>query len=106
MLSDEFRDFRQLREARNHARRAERKNVLHANNQYKWADAMRSIGSSVWLTGLFLSSVSCIGHDFFDLLWVARQPLAQKFKTSFGDQHIVFDAHAKIFFGNIDARFD
>jgi len=44
-----------------------------------------------------------LGHYFFDFGGVARQALAQELVAGFGDEHIIFDAHAKIFFGDIDA---
>src|SRR5258708_6814418 len=74
MLSDEFRDFRQLRQARNHARRAERKNVPHANNQYKWADAMRSIRVPHWRGYSPLKSFVLVGRRHPGIVHVDQPP--------------------------------
>src|ERR1700756_1180629 len=45
-------------------------------------------------------------HDFLDFGGFAGEALAQQFKASVGDQQVVFDAHAKIFFRDIDAGLD
>ena len=58
---------------------------------------MRSIG----LCRFSLSNQGGIGHDFFDLVGTARESLAEKFEAGFGHEHVVFDAHAEIFFGNV-----
>src|SRR6266699_1395602 len=38
--------------------------------------------------------------------WVAWQSLAEQLVARVGDEHVVFNAHAQILFGNVDARFD
>src|SRR6516162_9286326 len=45
-------------------------------------------------------------HDSFDFGWIARQSLAQQLVAGVGDQRVVFNAHAQILFGDVDARFD
>src|SRR5437016_5786166 len=37
-------------------------------------------------------------HDLFDFIRIAREAFAQQLVAGFGDEHIVFDAHAEILF--------
>ena len=50
--------------------------------------------------------LSAAGHDRFDFAGRARQPRGQQFVAGGRDQHVVLDAHADFFFGNIDPRLD
>src|SRR5712671_3255782 len=43
-----------------------------------------------------------LGHYFFDFGGVAGKALAQELVASFGDQDIVFDAHAEVFLGDVN----
>jgi hypothetical protein len=45
------------------------------------------------------------GHDFFNFFGQARQAGAEKFAAGFGNQNVVLDAHAEVFFRNVDAGF-
>src|SRR5260370_10461753 len=63
---------------------------------------MRSI---VGLPGIFGTLGGGLGHYFFDFGGIAGQALAQELVAGFGDEHVVFDAHAEILFGDVDARF-
>ena len=54
----------------------------------------------IWLLALSLA----FGHDFFDLVGRARQARGEQLCAGGRDQHVVFDAHAEIFLGNVDAR--
>src|SRR6266446_1282793 len=44
------------------------------------------------------------GHDFFDFNGIAREAFTQQLVAGFGDENVVFDAHAQIFFGNVNTR--
>src|SRR5436309_15248723 len=45
-------------------------------------------------------------HDSFVFVWIAWQSLAEQLVAGVGDEHVVFNAHAQILLGNVDARFD
>src|SRR5207247_5927762 len=43
------------------------------------------------------------GHDFFDFIGIAREAFTEQLVAGFDDKDIVFDAHAEILFGDVDA---
>ena len=45
-------------------------------------------------------------HDFFDLIGRARQARGEQFVAGRRDEHVVLDAHADIFLGNVNSRLD
>src|SRR5713101_666231 len=71
-----------------------------ASKQYRRADSTRSIIAS--LRGLSALG-GALGHYFFDFRGIAGQALAQELIAGLGDEHIIFDAHAEIFFEDVDA---
>jgi hypothetical protein len=85
----------------NDSRHAGENFMPSAKLQYKGAE---SVGSIVALLGFLGALFRGAGHDLFDFIGIAGQALTEKFVAGIGDQHIVFDAHAEIFFRNIDAR--
>src|SRR5208282_1305497 len=102
-----FRKFLQaarsaMRCTRNDSRHAGQNFAPNANKQYKGRRSQRSIV----LLGFFGALGGGFGHDFFDLVRIAREAFAEEFVARFGDEDVVFDAHAEIFFGDVDARLD
>src|SRR5260370_38675421 len=85
---------------RNDSRRAGLSFSPSANLQYKGACWTRSIVSVARVFGALRGPY---GHDFFYLLGIARKPLAEELVACFRDQNVVFDAHAKVFFRNVNA---
>src|SRR5271163_2807457 len=57
----------------------------------------------LWIEGLDLGGA---GHDFFDFDGIAGEAFAQEFVAGFGDEDVIFDAHAEIFFGDVNAGLD
>src|SRR5579862_6473957 len=74
----------------------------NANQQYKGPRSWRSI-VPLWLLG---SLGGGLGHDFFDFVGVAGEAFAEEFVAGFGNQDVVFDADAEVFFGDVDAGLD
>src|ERR1700739_2742732 len=80
-----------------------------ANIQYKWGHSAwsiicRTLAMSARTSICMMSHR--LGHDFFNFARIARQALAEQLVAGFGDEHVVFDAHAQIFFGDIDSGLD
>src|SRR5712692_8069920 len=71
-----------------------------ANKQYRRADSTRSIVASFRGLGAL---VGALGHYLFDFGGVAGQALAEELVAGIGDEHVIFDAHAEVFFWDIDA---
>src|SRR5579885_3144774 len=89
-----------------------------AKKQYRRADLRRSIApgmrrkqggiraaepASLPTVTAFRAMLRRLRHDSLDFIRVARQSFAQEFVARLGDEKIVFDANAQVFFGNIDA---
>ena len=53
--------------------------------------------------GLRSALIGGFGHDFLNFIRVARELLAQQLHAGFGDEDIVFNTHAEIFFRDVDA---
>src|SRR5712672_4262139 len=60
------------------------------------------MGSIIAFQRVFGTLGGGLGHYFFDFGGVAGEALAQELVASFGDQDIVFDAHAEVFLGNVN----
>src|SRR6266699_54785 len=45
-------------------------------------------------------------HDLFNFIGIAGEAFAEQLVAGFGDEDVVFDAHAEILFGNVDTRFN
>src|SRR6266403_3209056 len=71
-----------------------------ASKQYRRADSTRSIIASFRGPSALGGA---LGHYFFDFSGIAGQALAQELIAGLGDEHIIFDAHAEIFFEDVDA---
>src|ERR1700722_14936617 len=104
----EFRKFlqaarRAMRCTRNDSRHAGWNFTPNAKYQYKGQRSRRSIFS---LLGFLGALASGLGHDSFDFGGLAGEALAQKLQPRFGDEHVVLNAHAEIFFGDVNARLD
>src|SRR5580704_2334441 len=46
------------------------------------------------------------GHNLLDFVGIARKARGEKFRACGRDQHVVFNAYAEIFFGNINSRLE
>src|SRR6267154_4688711 len=82
------------------SRRAVTESGYSANKQYRRGHSTRSI---VALLRVFGALCGGLGHYFFDFGGVAGQALAQELVAGFGDEHVVLDAHAKVFLGDVNA---
>src|SRR5437899_9447412 len=81
------------------SRRAVTESGYSANKQYRRGDSTRSIVGFLRVFG----ALSGLRHYFFDLGGIAGEALAQKLVAGFGDEHVVLDAHAKVFLGDVNA---
>src|SRR6202030_2515341 len=97
-------------DAWNDTRHAGKKCTPDAKYQYNGGLAGWSIGGRTErlrsLLGLGGALFGGFGHDFFDFVGGAGELAAEQFVTRFGDQHVVFDAHAEILLGDVNSRFD
>src|ERR1700730_13063246 len=80
----------------------EQKIASSANKQYRRANSTRSIVASFRCLSALGGGLS---HYSFDFGGIARQALAEELVAGLGDENVVFDAHAKILFGNVDTWF-
>src|SRR4030081_2928518 len=81
------------------SRRAVTESGYSANKQYRRGDSRRSI---VGFLRSFGSLGGGLGHYFFDFGGIAGEALAQELVARFGDEHVVFDAHAEVFLGDVN----
>src|SRR6266852_1667593 len=89
---------------RNDSRHAGRKNASNANQQYKCACSWRSIVAT--FLGLLGALFGGGSHDLLDFIGIAGEAFAEQLVAGFGDEGVVFDAHAEILLGNVDAGLD
>src|SRR6266481_6006413 len=81
------------------SRRAVMESGYSANKQYRRGDSRRSI---VGFLRVFGALCGGLGHYFFDFGGIAGQALAKELVAGFGDEHVVFDTHAKVFLRDVN----